>query len=66
MKNLKDTLFWKKKYGVLPLHLKDINEDRYLMLNGVMATFVCKHLTKAMKCSLKSMHGRQIQKLLDC
>jgi len=34
MKNLKDTLFWKKKYGVLPLHLKDINEDRYLMLNG--------------------------------
>lgn len=34
MENLTNTIFWKKKYGVLPLHLNDVSEERYLMLNG--------------------------------
>lgn len=34
MENLNNIYFWKKQYGVLPLHINNIKEDRYLMLNG--------------------------------
>lgn len=39
MKNFSDISFWKQNYGLLPLHLKDVVEKRYLMLNGGYGDF---------------------------
>lgn len=39
MDNLKDMLFWKQNYGLLPLHLRSTGEDRFLMLNGGYGDF---------------------------
>ncbi|MCH6234707.1 N-6 DNA methylase [Cognataquiflexum rubidum] len=39
MENLKNILFWRQTYGLLPLHLKKANEERFLMLNGGYGDF---------------------------
>lgn len=39
MINFSDISFWKQNYGLLPLHLKDVTEDRFLMLNGGYGDF---------------------------
>lgn len=39
MSNFSEILFWKQNYGLLPLHLKDATEERFLMLNGGYGDF---------------------------
>lgn len=39
MKNFSDISFWKQNYGLLPLHLKDVAERRFIMLNGGYGDF---------------------------
>lgn len=39
MKNFSDISFWKQNYGLLPLHLKNVVESRFLMLNGGYGDF---------------------------
>lgn len=39
MNNFSDISFWKQNYGLLPLHLKDVAERRFLLLNGGYGDF---------------------------
>lgn len=39
MNNFTDISFWKQNYGLLPLHLKNVAERRFLMLNGGYGDF---------------------------
>jgi len=39
MRNLSNISFWKQNYGLLPLHLIDVTEQRFLMLNGGYGDF---------------------------
>lgn len=39
MRNFSDISFWKQNYGLLPLHLKDVTEEKFLMLNGGYGDF---------------------------
>src|SRR5680860_1053192 len=39
MRNFSDISFWKQNYGLLPLHLKNAPEERFLMLNGGYGDF---------------------------
>ncbi len=39
MSNFGNISFWKENYGLLPLHLKDATEERFLMLNGGYGDF---------------------------
>jgi len=39
MGNFSNISFWKQNYGLLPLHLKDVTEERFLMLNGGYGDF---------------------------
>ncbi len=39
MRNFSDISFWKQNYGLLPLHLKNVAEKRFLMLNGGYGDF---------------------------
>jgi len=39
MRDFSKISFWKQNYGLLPLHLKDVTEERFLMLNGGYGDF---------------------------
>jgi adenine-specific DNA-methyltransferase len=39
MANFSEISFWKQNFGLLPLHLKDVDEERFLMLNGGYGDF---------------------------
>lgn len=39
MDSLKNISFWKQAFGLLPLHLKETNEERFIMLNGGYGDF---------------------------
>lgn len=39
MKNFSDISFWRQNYGLLPLHLKEASEDKFIMLNGGYGDF---------------------------
>ncbi len=39
MRNFENIASWIQTYGLLPLHLKNVNEDRFLMLNGGYGDF---------------------------
>lgn len=44
MASITELLFWKRNLGHLPIHLTPLDEDKFLMLNGINGNF-CLHIS---------------------